>query len=108
MRGRAWRIYQLEKIFIKRLSRITKRYWYGGYTDANKVILSNPSIKNYFGTDFHHTFRTHTTKRWDSRMKVKYSPNSNKPYYRDTNGKLSTREVEKVKFLNILRENGLR
>ena len=41
-------------------------------------------------------------------MKVKYSPNSNKPYYRDTNGKLSTREVEKVKFLNILRENGLR
>lgn len=107
MRGRAWRIHQLEKKLIKRLSRAKKHYWYG-YLDANKVNLANPSIKNYFGTDSHHTFRTHTTKRLDSKMKVKYSPNSNKPYYRDTNGKLSTREVEKVKFLNILRENGLR
>jgi len=107
MRGRAWRIHQIEKKLIKRLSRVKKHYWYG-YIDANKVILSNPSIKNYFGADYHRTFRTHTTKRWNTKMKVKYSPNSNKSYYRDNNDKLSTREVEKVKFLNILRENGLR
>jgi hypothetical protein len=107
MRNRAWRIYQLEKKLIKRLSKSKRHFWYG-WVDANKVHFQNPSIKNHFGTDLFITYKTHTTKRWDSKMKVKYSPNSNKPYYRDTNGKLSTREVEKVKFLNILRENGLR
>jgi hypothetical protein len=45
---------------------------------------------------------------WDSKSKVKYSPNKNKPYYRDGKKRFENREYNRVLFFKILKENGLK
>ena len=52
-------------------------------------------------------YKTYTSKRSDTKYKCKYSPNKNKNYYRDE-GTCQTRESNKLIFLKILKENGLK
>ncbi len=104
MRDRAWRRYQEEIKLIKRLGRLTRVYW-RGHKDKNGVYYINPTIKHFIGSPDYIMFKTHTTKDYVTRYKSKYS--SNHCYWRDTNRK-GRREYDKVKFLKLLKEYGIK
>lgn len=106
MRDRVWRRYQEEVKLIKRLDRVIRVYW-RGHKDKNDVYYINPTIKHFIGSDAYKMFKTHTTKDYDTRFKTKYSPNHMKSYWRDSNKK-GKRESDKVKFLKLLKEYGIK
>ena len=106
MRDRAWRRYKEEVKLLQRLERRLRTYW-RGHKDQNDVYYINPSIKHFIGSSDYIMFKTHTTKDYDTRFKTKYSPNHLKSYWREDNRK-GRREVDKVKFLKILKENGIK
>jgi hypothetical protein len=107
MRDRAWRRYMEEKIVIRRLSlRVAaSKRWY--FHNLNGQKVENPMLKDYINTQLCNMFKTYKTDKYDSNYKIKYSPNKTKGYHRDRNKK-STREVEKIVFLNYLKENGIK
>ena len=108
MRDRAWRRYVEERIVIRRLKAQCDHYWsWRGFEDINKISHQHPRIKDYIGTENNFRFKTHTTTKWDTYHKVKYSPNKDQGYYRDE-GNGQTRENQKRIFLEILKENGLK
>lgn len=51
--------------------------------------------------------KSYSTDNWDSKHKVKYSPNKSKEYWRYKGGK-GTREYDKKQFLKILKEYGIK
>lgn len=106
MRDRAWRRYQEEVKLIKRLDRVIRVYWYG-HKDKNGVYYVNPTIKHFIGSSDYIMFKTHTTKDCDTRFKSKYSPNHFKSYWREDN-KRGRREDDKVKFIKLLKEYGIK
>jgi hypothetical protein len=108
MRGRAWRRHIEERVIVRRLKRNTQghRYWYS--EDANKNYFKKILIVDFLEKkDYFHS-KTITTSMWDSKSKVKYSPNKNKPYYRDGKKRFENREYNRVLFFKILKENGLK
>ena len=108
MRGRAWRRHIEERVIVRRLKRNTQchRYWYS--EDANKNNFTKTLIVDFLEKkDYFHS-KTITTSMWDSKSKVKYSPNKNKPYYRDGKKRFENREYNRVLFFKILKENGLK
>ncbi len=107
MRGRAWRRYAQERIVLKRLSRHQRpSYW--RFIDANGVLRRHCLIIAYMiSTELEHRAKTHTTTRWDTRHKTKYSPNKCQSRWRDK-GKGETREEAKLYLMKILREHGLK
>ena len=109
MRDRAWRRHIEERVIIKRLKRdiISSNNWWS-YSDVNRNYYKKVLIVDFLEKPEFSQYKTHTTKRYDSKHKVKYSPNKNKPYYRDGRKKFLTREKDKIFFLNILKENGLK
>jgi hypothetical protein len=108
IRDRAWRRYMEERVVIRRMTRaVCTNRWWRGFEDVNGIDHQRPTIAIYIGTEIHFRAKTHTTTTWDSRRKVKYSPNKNKNYYRDE-GTCQTRESNKLIFLKILKENGLK
>jgi hypothetical protein len=109
MRGRAWRRHIEEKVVIKRLRRQTsgQKYW-SWIIDANRNYYKKTIVIDYLQSVEYYIAKTMTTKPWDSKHKVKYSPNKNKPYYRDGSKKFSTREMDKNLFVKILKENGIK
>lgn len=110
-RDRAWRRYMEERIVIRRLRNKLHlgRWYWRGFEDPNGVIHQHPSLSNYIGHSDYFTFKTHTTKKWDSKHKVKYSPNKKGAYYRDGgNNRCQTREKDRRLFLKILKENGIK
>lgn len=109
MRGRAWRRHIEEKVVIKRLTKYTlgQMYW-SWIEDVNKNYYKKTLIVDYLEKNEYFIAKTITTQSWDTRHKVKYSPNRNKPYYRDGKKKFSTREGDKIFLKKILKENGLR
>lgn len=108
MRGRAWRRHIEEKVIVSRLKRHTQgyRYWY--CEDANNNYFKKVIIVDFLEKKDYFDSKTITTHMWDSKNKVKYSPNRNKPYYRDGKKRFETREYNKVFFQKILKENGLK
>ena len=109
MRDRAWRRHMEERVVINRLKHNMldiNRWWY--FEDANKNYYRKMLIVDFLERNEYFSFKTHTTKRYDSKGKVKYSPNKNKPYYRDGRLKFRTREMNKLLFIKILKENGLK
>jgi hypothetical protein len=108
MRGRAWRRHIEERVIVSRLKRHTQgyRYWYS--EDANKNYFKKILIVDFLEKQDYFHSKTITTSMWDSKSKVKYSPNRNKPYYRDGKRKFELREYNKVLFFKILKENGLK
>ena len=81
--------------------------WWRGFRDVNDINHQRPTISIYIGTEIHFRAKTHTTTKWDTKHKVKYSPNKDQGYYRDE-GNGQTREKQKKLFLEILKENGLK
>ena len=81
--------------------------WWRGFRDVNDINHQRPTISIYIGTEIHFRAKTHTTTKWDTKHKVKYSPNKDQGYYRDE-GNGQTREKQKRLFLEILKENGLK
>jgi hypothetical protein len=108
-RDRAWRRYTEERIVIHRLNNkmCTTRWYWRGFEDANGIKHHHPFLSDYIGSTDHFTFKTHTTKRYDTRYKTKYSPNKCKHPYRYKGG-TNTREESKLEFLKILRDNGIK
>lgn len=108
IRDRAWRRYMEERIVIRRMARaVCTNRWWRGFRDVNDINHQRPTIAIYIGTEIHFRAKTHTTTKWDTKHKVKYSPNKDKGYYRDE-GNGQTREKQKRLFLKILKENGLK
>lgn len=105
MRGRAWRRYQQDLVFIRRLKlRIgMSNYW--RFKDVNHISINKITISSLVNHKDSHMYKSYVTTRYDSRYKSKYSSNRG-GYYRDKN-KIGNRESDKVKFLRILKENGI-
>ena len=107
-RNRAWRRNIEEKVVIKRLTKqCSQRYWYW-IEDVNKNYYKKSIIVDYLEKREYFISKTITTQMWDSKSKVKYSPNKNKPYYRDGKKRFLTRESDKILLKKILKENGLK
>ena len=108
MRTRAWRRHKEETIVIRRIKRLVanQRAWWK-YQDVNDITHRYPMLKDHIGTQTHFMFKSHVTDTYDSRHKVKYSPNKGKAYWRDNNKK-GIREKDKIKFLKILKEYGIK
>ena len=104
MRDRAWRRYMEERIVIRRLNNI-RGYWYR-FTDANGLYTTNPTLKDLIGTENAFRYKTHTTTKWDSKNKKKYSPNRGTCW--GYKGSLRTREENKLLFYQILKEYGIK
>ncbi len=108
IRDRAWRRYMEERIVIRRMTRsVYTNRWWRGFEDVNDITHHRPTLSVYVGTEIHFRAKTHTTTKWDTKHKVKYSPNKDQGYYRDE-GNGQTRENQKRIFLRILKENGLK
>ena len=104
MRDRAYRRYIEEKKVIRRLSNI-RGYWYR-FTDANGLYTVAPSLADFIGTENSFRYKTHTTTKWDSKYKEKYSPNKTTGWR--NKGQLRTREENKLLLSNILKEYGIK
>jgi len=105
MRGRAWRREIKDLKIIKRLI-IFSRYKYWRMEDANGSPIDNKNYINLLGTPTYYMSKTHGTSKYDTKSKHKYSPNKDKSYYRGHNR--NRREKDKLKFLNILIEYGIK
>ena len=105
MRTRAWRRYMEEVKVTKRLKLFSARSYYWYFQDRNNTRISNPLWCDYVGIDVQFMFKTHTTKKHDSKFKTKYSPNKTKGYWAgDVN-----RTRDKIQFKKMLdREYGLK
>jgi hypothetical protein len=110
MRDRAWRRHIEERWVKKRISIICNRikFYWRGLTDINGFSTQHPIFKDYIGREENKMYKTFYTSYHDSKNKIKYSPNKNKPYYRDGRRKKSTREYKKREFFKILKENGIK
>jgi len=108
MRDRAWRRYVEERVIVSRLKRHTQLYKYWYSEDANKNYFKKILIVDFLEKQNYFHSKTITTPMWDSKSKVKYSPNRNKPYYRDGKKRFENREYNRVLFFKILKENGLK
>ena len=60
----------------------------------------------FIGTENNFRYKTHTTTKWDSKYKEKYSPNKNGGWR--NKGQLRTREENKLLRFNILKEYGIK
>lgn len=107
MRNRAWRRYTEDKIVIKRLKMaVSTNNWFS-YIDVNGHRISKAKLKDYIGSDLNHMFKTYKTDKWETKHKPKYSPNKDKQYWR-YKGDKKTRESDRVSFLKLLKEHGLK
>jgi hypothetical protein len=109
MRDRAWRRHIEEKVIVRRLRKHTSGNTYWSYIeDVNKNYYKKSIIVDYLEKNEYFFAKSITTQMWDSKHKVKYSPNKNKPYYRDGRKRFLTREFNKIFLQKILKENGLK
>jgi hypothetical protein len=106
MRGKAWRRH-MEEIIVFRRMRWKRRYSYWRFIDANNILRRAIRFEHFIGTEGEFRAKTHTTTRWDTRNKMKYSPNKCVSSWR-YKGEGRTREEQKADFLKLLRENGIK
>ena len=104
MRDRAYRRYIEEQKVIRRLSNI-RGYWYR-FTDANGLYTVAPTLADFVGTENSFRYKTHTTTKWDSKYKEKYSPNKTTGWR--NKGQQRTREENRQILIDILREYGIK
>jgi hypothetical protein len=76
------------------------------FEDANGLYSPYPSISDFIGTENAFRYKTHTTTKWDSKYKEKYS--SNKTTGWRNKGQLRTREENKLLLHQILKEYGIK
>jgi hypothetical protein len=104
-RDRAWRRHIKEIHTIRRMKLSVKRHYWGFY-DANDNRISNPDLKDLINTSTEFVAKTLSTTKYDTKNKVKYSPNRSKEYWRYKGGK-GTREYSKKIFIKILKEHDI-
>lgn len=108
MRDRAWRRYIEERIVIRRIrTTIYIRSYWRYFKDVNGYGHNPALLKDLIGTKDTQRFKTLVTTKYDTRYKIKYSPNKSKDSYRE-NRMLETREYRKNEFLEILKEYGIK
>jgi hypothetical protein len=108
MRDRSWRRYTQDLKIKKRL--LKNRYYYY-FRTVNGERIIRPIWCERIGTSEYFFFKLHTTSKFDSKYKTKYSPNKKYSYFRDIRknlDSLGTRESDKRDFLKILKRYGLR
>lgn len=105
MRGRAWRRHKEELIVKKRLGKIVYQHYWRMF-NLNQSMVGSPTLIDFIGKKEHFLAKTLSTESYDTKNKVKFSPNKNKNYWRDF--KNQTREHQKKIFFDILKENGLK
>lgn len=103
MRDRAWRRYKEDIKVIKRLNELRRGGWWR-YKDVNGILQEDPMIQDFINTSYSYMYKTYTTDYSTTKYKCKYSPNKNNNYYRDG----VNREKERVIFLKILKEYGIK
>jgi hypothetical protein len=103
MRNRDWRRYKEDLKVIQRINRVSIGGWYK-HVDVNNIIRKEPILTDFIGSSYNFMYKTYTTGKSDTKYKCKYSPNKNCNYYRDGDN----RERQKVNFLKILKEYGLK
>lgn len=92
-----------EKKVVRRLSQRHGHWW--RFVDANGFHTTSPSLADFIGTENCFRYKTHTTTKWDTRHKEKYSPNKCRCWrWKGPD----TREEDRKLFLNILREHGIK
>lgn len=96
-----------DKIVMRRVKILTKNYW--RKVDANGVLRAGqcPPLHWFISTEESFRAKTHTTTRWSSRYKMKFSPNSCRSWWR-WKGFMRSREEQDREFLKILKEHGIR
>lgn len=107
-RDRSWRRYIKEKHTLRRLRvhLCSDRYfWF--FTDVNNIRVNKIRINDYLGLKTYFMSKSYSTDKWETRHKVKYSPNKSKEYWR-YKGSKRTREYDKKEFLKILKEYGIK
>lgn len=108
MRDRAWRRHIKEYKIVKRLKYISNISRYRrGFRGVNGNLLLNPVYIDYLGTKDYFLSKTLSTPKWSTKIKVKYSPNKSREYFRD-NKAVETREFRRREFLKILKQHGLK
>lgn len=106
-RGRAWRRHMKEKHTIRRLKIIKNCHTYWPFYDVNNFKIKNVKISDYLGLQSYFKAKSYSTDKWETRHKVKYSPNKSKDYWR-YKGNKNTREYDKKQFFKILKEYGIK
>jgi hypothetical protein len=81
MRTRDWRRFQEEKIYRRRIKQFCRNWYY--FRTANGDKINDPLWVDFIGLQEFFFYKHGTTKRHDSKYKVKYSPNKTISYYRD-------------------------
>lgn len=105
MRDRAWRRYMEERIVIRRLLNLhcCGHWWH--FEDVNGFYNPYPTLLDFIGKEHAFRYKTHTTTKWDSKYKEKYSPNKSKGWR--SKDQLKTREENKLLLYQILKEYGI-
>ena len=108
MRGLNWKRSQQERVLRKRIKKFHE-HWYHFHTE-NGDKIHDPIWVDFIGLKGFYTFlKNSKTTKWETRHKVKYSPNKNKGYYRDkkpNKNQLSsgTREKDNMAFRKMWKE----
>jgi hypothetical protein len=101
MRDRLYRRYVEEKHIIKRLRR--KINWYGKwYRDANNLPVNKILISSFLNKKEYFDSKNISTNKSETKLKIKYS-NSYYPHKG-----IKTRKFDKIQFLKILKEYGIK
>jgi len=106
MRTRDWRRFQEEKTYRRRIKKFFRgKWWYFHTANGDRII--HPIWIDFIGLKDFFFYKSGTTRKHDSKYKVKYSPNKNTSYYRDSRRKgksYGIREKDKVLFRKIIQD----
>jgi hypothetical protein len=110
MRTRDWRRYAQDKVFIRRLKKLSHGRWYK-FTTVNGDLVTYPKWYDFIGTDQYFFYKNGSTDKWNTRHSSKYSPNKNTGYHRRKKIKdqsCGLREKDKLQLYRMLKEYGIR
>ena len=105
MRTRDWRRFQEEKIYRRRIKQFCRRWYY--FHTANGDRIFDPIWVEFIGLKDFFFYKSGTTRKHDSKYKVKYSPNKTNSYYRDRKKKgisYGKREKDKALFIKLIQD----
>jgi hypothetical protein len=78
---------------------------YRGFRNLNKTVKYKILPSDFLGTQTYFAYKNYSTGKYNSKYKIKYSPNRNKGYYYS---KINTRMYEKNILLKELKENEIK
>jgi hypothetical protein len=103
-----WRRWRQEIVYKRRIcsDRISP---YIGFQGNNQIKIRNPKWSDLIGSTRFYLYKSISTHKWDSRRKIKYSPNrsSGGRDFRICKDSVGTREGNKNLLLRIKNEYGI-